>query len=169
LVSFFVLMVAIAFIIWRYGIRRGRPEKDAGAVFSPPGFRDNLTLIDGIGATLESRLNDLGITSFKQIAEFDEKDIERVNEKLSFKGRIQREEWIAQARKLVEAGTRPDKPGPAAPRGKKKAARGPGGQTVTKRKARRKTAGMKGAAGKPNKKTKKKTAGKTTKKSRKKS
>lgn len=140
LISLVILVVAIVFIIWRYGIRRETPERDTGALFNPPGFKDNLTLINGIGATLESRLNELGITSFSQIAEFDDSDIERVNEKLSFKGRIQREGWVAQARKLVEAGTGSDKPAPD-------------GKTGTRKKTRRKTAGMKKATKKATRKS----------------
>lgn len=63
--------------------------------------RDDLTRIRGIGKVIEPKLHDLGITSFDQIARFTPADIERVNDVLSFKGRIERERWVEQAKELV--------------------------------------------------------------------
>ncbi len=63
--------------------------------------QDKLTAIKGIGPVLEKKLHDLGVTRFSQIAGWSEEDMERVSEHLSFKGRIQREEWIKQATDLV--------------------------------------------------------------------
>ena len=63
---------------------------------------DDLTKIRGIGAVIEKKLHALGITSFAQIAALDEEGVEQINEQLSFKGRIQREEWIEQARELAK-------------------------------------------------------------------
>ena len=40
----------------------------------------------------------MGVTTFKQIAEFSAEDVERIDGELNFKGRIEREEWIAQAK-----------------------------------------------------------------------
>ena len=62
------------------------------------GEGDDLTKIKGIGQVLKGKLNRLGITTFKQIAEFTEADIERVNAELDFPGRIERERWVEQAR-----------------------------------------------------------------------
>ena len=62
---------------------------------------DDLTRIKGIGKVLEGRLHDLGITTFLQIAQFTEEDVNRVNEVLSFKGRIERERWVEQAKDIV--------------------------------------------------------------------
>ena len=50
---------------------------------------------------LKGKLNQLGITTFKQIAEFTPADMERVNAVLDFPGRIERERWVEQARKFV--------------------------------------------------------------------
>ena len=61
---------------------------------------DNLELIKGIGKTLEKTLNELGIYHFDQIASWNDKNIEWVDEYISFKGRIQREEWIEQSKIL---------------------------------------------------------------------
>ena len=50
---------------------------------------------------IAGKLKDIGITTFKQIAEFTAEDIERVDAELNFKGRIEREEWVAQAKEKV--------------------------------------------------------------------
>lgn len=64
-------------------------------------LQDKLTAIKGIGPVLEKKLLGLGITRFSQIAGWSEEDVEMISEHLSFKGRIQREEWIEQAADLV--------------------------------------------------------------------
>jgi len=63
---------------------------------------DNLQDIKGIGAVLEKQLKALGITRFEQIASWTEEDVARVNETLKFRGRIQRERWVEQARDFVQ-------------------------------------------------------------------
>lgn len=65
------------------------------------GDGDKLTTINGIGPVIEAKLNDMGITTFTQIAAFTPEQVEDVNAKLSFKGRIEREGWIEQAKKLA--------------------------------------------------------------------
>ncbi|MGB5452388.1 MAG: hypothetical protein WBM71_03140 [Sedimenticolaceae bacterium] len=64
---------------------------------------DDLQVIKGIGPKIAAKLERLGIRRFEQIAGWTPEDIERVNEKLRFKGRIEREKWIPQARALVAA------------------------------------------------------------------
>ncbi len=66
------------------------------------GKADNLTRIKGIGSKINGILNDLGIYHFKQIATWTEKEIAWVDERLKFKGRIEREDWVAQAKLLAE-------------------------------------------------------------------
>ncbi len=66
----------------------------------PEGKADDLKAIKGIGPKIESTLNGLGIYHFRQIADFTEDNISWVNEHLQFSGRIEREEWIAQAKVL---------------------------------------------------------------------
>ncbi|RUT30002.1 50S ribosomal protein L21 [Arsenicitalea aurantiaca] len=65
------------------------------------GFKDDVKLIGGVGPALEKKLAGLGITSLRQIAEFDADEIARVDAELNFKGRIEREEWVAQAKDLI--------------------------------------------------------------------
>ncbi len=68
------------------------------------GKADNLTRIKGIGSKINQILNEMGIYHFSQIAAWTEKEIEEVDEKLKFKGRIVRENWVEQARILAEGG-----------------------------------------------------------------
>jgi predicted flap endonuclease-1-like 5' DNA nuclease len=46
----------------------------------------------------------MGVTTYQQIAGWSGAEIERVSEQLDFKGRIERENWIAQARILAGGG-----------------------------------------------------------------
>ncbi|MEO0367572.1 MAG: 30S ribosomal protein S2 [Pseudomonadota bacterium] len=62
---------------------------------------DALTDINGIGPVIAGKLAGLGITTFKQIAELSEEDVERIDAELNFKGRIGREQWIEQAKEKV--------------------------------------------------------------------
>ena len=62
---------------------------------------DDLTRVNGIGEVIEGKLKAMDITTFQQIADFTEEQVAEVNEKLHFKGRIEREEWVEQAKKLV--------------------------------------------------------------------
>jgi predicted flap endonuclease-1-like 5' DNA nuclease len=69
-----------------------------------PAEPDDLKRIRGIGLLIEKRLNAMGITRYEQIANWTSADIERVSSKLEFKGRIERENWIEQARILASGG-----------------------------------------------------------------
>ncbi len=62
------------------------------------GKKDNLKKIKGVGPKIESVLNELGIYHFDQISKWDQKTVEWVDENLSFKGRINRDGWVEQAR-----------------------------------------------------------------------
>lgn len=112
------LLAALVFIVWVLrGSRRSgvedRPSAGEGGSHvrgtgedktapPTPQSRDDLTEIKGIGKVIESKLHVLGITSYDQIARFTAQDIERVDQVLDFKGRIQREHWIEQARELTQ-------------------------------------------------------------------
>ncbi len=69
---------------------------------APAGEPDDLKKISGVGPVLEKKLNALGITKYAQVAAFTEDDVSRVDDALSFKGRIGREDWIGQAKALAE-------------------------------------------------------------------
>ncbi|MBV2360792.1 50S ribosomal protein L21 [Thalassococcus sp. CAU 1522] len=63
---------------------------------------DDLTQISGVGPVIVKKLNALGVTTFAQIAAWTADDVAAMDEKLNFKGRIERDDWIAQAKKLAE-------------------------------------------------------------------
>lgn len=71
---------------------------------APEGEKEDLKLISGVGPVLEDKLNELGIYHFWQIAKFEQKDIDLVNDAMAFPGRIERDEWIAQAQNLANGG-----------------------------------------------------------------
>jgi len=62
---------------------------------------DDLKVLSGVGPALEKKLHAEGITTFEQIAAWTDADVEAFGEKLSFKGRIEREGWVEQAKKLA--------------------------------------------------------------------
>ncbi|TPK97306.1 ATP-binding cassette domain-containing protein [Mesorhizobium sp. B2-4-12] len=64
------------------------------------GKADNLTRIKGIGKVNEKKLNDHGIFHFDQIGAWKKADVEAAEAYLAFDGRIEREEWVKQARLL---------------------------------------------------------------------
>lgn len=68
-----------------------------GALFAAPEGKDDLKKISGVGPVLEKKLNGLGIMTFAQIAAFTADDIAKVDDALSFKGRIERDNWLQQA------------------------------------------------------------------------
>lgn len=63
---------------------------------------DDLKEIVGIGKVFESALHELGVTSFRQIANFGVTDMARVNQELKeFKGRMEQDDWVGQAKELL--------------------------------------------------------------------
>lgn len=77
-----------------------KAEKKAEAPKAAAGA-DDLKQLSGVGPALEKKLHEAGITTFAQIAAWTEADVEEFGEKLSFKGRIEREGWIEQAKELA--------------------------------------------------------------------
>jgi len=69
---------------------------------SAPARSDDLKRLSGVGPALEKKLHTSGVTSFAQIAAWTPEDVATFNEKLNFKGRIEREGWIDQARDLAK-------------------------------------------------------------------
>ena len=65
---------------------------------------DDLKLISGVGPKMEQTLNELGIYHFDQIAQWGPQEIAWVDARLRFKGRIQRDNWVAQSATLAAGG-----------------------------------------------------------------
>lgn len=63
---------------------------------------DDLKLISGVGPKLEGVLNDLGFWHFDQIADWTAEQVAWVDSRLKFKGRIERDNWMAQAKELAK-------------------------------------------------------------------
>lgn len=87
---------------------RAKPAKkaDAGkpAAIKKPSKPDDLKMIAGIGPKIEGILHKLGIWTWAQIASWKKAERDWVNEHLSFKGRIEREDWVKQAKALAKGG-----------------------------------------------------------------
>jgi len=65
--------------------------------------KDNLKLIKGVGPFIEKKLNGVGIYTFEQISKFSTQDIEDLTESIKFfPGRIKRDNWVGQAKKLLK-------------------------------------------------------------------
>ena len=62
---------------------------------------NDLKRIKGVGPKLEQTLLAMGISRFAQIAAWTDEEVAEVNAKLRFHGRIERDQWIAQARTLA--------------------------------------------------------------------
>jgi predicted flap endonuclease-1-like 5' DNA nuclease len=80
----------------------GKPVRPQGIVAAREGRADNLQRINGIGAKNEKTLHGLGFFHFDQIAAWTADEVAWVDDHLKFNGRIQREEWIKQAKLLAE-------------------------------------------------------------------
>ncbi len=74
----------------------------AAAASAPAAGGDDLKKLSGVGPALEKKLHEAGVTTFAQIAAWTDADVAAMDEKLSFKGRIEREGWIAQAQELAQ-------------------------------------------------------------------
>ena len=68
------------------------------------GKADDLKKISGVGPALEKKLNDFGIYHYRQVAALTKDDIAEIDEALNFKGRIERDDWLAQAKSLMASG-----------------------------------------------------------------
>ena len=69
-----------------------------------PGAPDDLKLIVGVGPVLERMLQQLGISTYRQIARWSERDIDLFDARLAeFPGRIRRDAWVTQARALHQS------------------------------------------------------------------
>lgn len=86
-------------------VLRKVPVDEEPELLSAPrdGIADDLKKIKGIGPKLEQLLNQNGVFHYDQIASWNRKAVALMDEKLAFKGRIERENWVAQAKALKKA------------------------------------------------------------------
>ncbi len=69
-----------------------------------PAEPDDLKLISGVGPKIEGILNGLGIYTFAQVAKWKKAEREWVDGYLRFRGRIDRDDWVNQAKALAKGG-----------------------------------------------------------------
>ncbi len=81
---------------------KAEPKKAAPKKAAAKSDGDDLKQLSGVGPALEKKLHEAGVTTFAQIAAWTEADIAAMDEKLSFKGRIEREGWVDQAKELAK-------------------------------------------------------------------
>ena len=94
----------------RDSVKEVKPEKEAKARKSAPAkekkvtttVSDDLKQLSGVGPALEKKLHAAGVKSFEQIAAWSAKDVEAINEKISSKGRVEKEGWIDQAKEKLK-------------------------------------------------------------------
>ena len=79
------------------------PKKAAAPKAAAATGGDDLKKITGVGPALEKKLHEAGITSYAQIAGWSEEDIAGYEETLSLGGRVERDDWVAQATELSKA------------------------------------------------------------------
>ena len=82
-------------------VAAANPAAKAKAAAPAVAGADDLKQLSGVGPALEKKLHAAGVTSFAQIAAWTDADVAAMDEKLSLKGRIEREGWIAQAKELA--------------------------------------------------------------------
>jgi len=70
---------------------------------APRGEADDLKRITGVSPKLEQSLNDLGVYHFWQLADLDAAAVASLDKSLRTRGRIERDGWVAQAKKLSDA------------------------------------------------------------------
>lgn len=83
---------------------RAAKKDNAPPKMRKPAKPDDLKLISGVGPKLESVLNGLGVYKFEQVAKWKKAECDWVDDHLKFKGRIERDDWVKQAKALAKGG-----------------------------------------------------------------
>jgi predicted flap endonuclease-1-like 5' DNA nuclease len=79
--------------------------RQPAALAAAEGEADDLKRIKGVGPKLEQMLNGMGIYHYRQIAAWGPEEVAWCDDNLEgFKGRVSRDEWVAQARILAAGG-----------------------------------------------------------------
>jgi len=79
-------------------------DRNRPAAIEKPAKADDLKLISGVGPKLEGVLHSLGIYTFAQVASWKKAERDWVDGYLNFKGRIERDDWVRQAKALAKGG-----------------------------------------------------------------
>ena len=86
--------------------QKEEPKPKSTKAESPVVGTDDLPLteINGIGKVIAGKLEEAGYTTVTQIASLTEADLDQLEESLGLRSRIEREDWISQAKSLIKAG-----------------------------------------------------------------
>ena len=69
-------------------------------------YRDDLTAIEGIGPFLQRKLYEAGVFTYAQISAWEDEEIEEITKKIQFfPGRIRKDDWVGQAKRLLASDT----------------------------------------------------------------
>ncbi|TIT95027.1 MAG: NADH-quinone oxidoreductase subunit E, partial [Mesorhizobium sp.] len=88
-------------------VKQAKPsldDKNRPAGIERPVAVDDLKLISGVGPKIEGTLHSLGIYTFAQVASWKKAERDWVDAYLSFHGRIERDDWVKQAKALAKGG-----------------------------------------------------------------
>jgi small subunit ribosomal protein S2 len=79
------------------------PDRAFKGIDAARGEADDLKRITGVTPKIEQRLNDAGVFHFWQISDLDAENLGLLDRQLKLKGQIEKDGWVAQAKKFVEA------------------------------------------------------------------
>jgi NADH-quinone oxidoreductase subunit E len=79
-------------------------DKNRPAGIDRPALVDDLKLISGVGPKIEGVMHTLGIYTFAQVASWKKAERDWVDGYLAFQGRIDRDDWVKQAKALAKGG-----------------------------------------------------------------
>jgi NADH-quinone oxidoreductase subunit E len=79
-------------------------DRNRPAAIEKPATVDDLKLISGVGPKIEGILHSLGVYTFAQVASWKKAERDWVDGYLNFKGRIDRDDWVKQAKALAKGG-----------------------------------------------------------------
>ena len=80
---------------------KAAPESEGTDAPAKAAQKDDLKKLAGLGPALEKKLNGAGITTFAQIAAWNADDVVEIDERLALKGRVERDDWVGQAKALM--------------------------------------------------------------------
>ncbi len=95
-------VAAAALVAGAAAVVAAKPAKKVAAAASTGLDASNLSLISGIGPTIEKKLRAAGIQTWNEIAAWSEADVAKWDEELALRGRATREEWVVQAQELLD-------------------------------------------------------------------
>ena len=81
-------------------LKTSKPGSVYKGLDAPVGLADDLKRVNGISLKIETKLNDMGLYHFWQFAKLTPDDLNSIDNTLKARGRVHKEDWVGQARKL---------------------------------------------------------------------